>query len=199
MSKLIYGAGVNDADYVVVKNESFYVDGKRKQKAIWRCPFYLKWQAMIQRCYSEKYQREKPTYIGCSVTEEWHTFSNFKKWMEQQEWEGKHLDKDILVPGNKVYSPDTCVFVDGAVNVFLVDRGSAGGDWPLGVCFRGDINKFRSQCSNPFTKQREYLGYFKDPQEAHLAWKQRKHELACQLADLQTDQRVADALRARYL
>ena len=42
--KLVCGVGINDADYVVTKQETIgYVDGKQKQKLIWRCPFYKTW------------------------------------------------------------------------------------------------------------------------------------------------------------
>ena len=122
----------------------------------------------------------------------------FRAWMETQDWEGKQLDKDILFQGNKEYSPSTCVFVDGIVNNFLLDSAAIRGDWPIGVCWNERDQKFQSNCCNPFTKKREHLGLFHCPNQAHLAWKKRKHELACQLADVQTDERVAEALRARY-
>ena len=66
------------------------------------------------------------------------------------------------------------------------------------VCFHKRVKKFSATIGNPFTKKQEHLGYFTCPNEAHQAWKKRKHELACQLADIQTDQRVAEALRIRY-
>lgn len=122
----------------------------------------------------------------------------FRAWMETQDWKGKHLDKDILFQGNKVYSANTCVFVDGVVNTFINDNAAARGEWPIGVHWFEQRQKFVSMCSNPFTKKLEHLGYFTCPQEAHQAWKARKHELACQLADLQADERVAEALRTRY-
>ena len=97
-----------------------------------------------------------------------------------------------------MYSPDTCVFVDKVVNLFLTDRAAARGDWPIGVSWKEQNQKFQSGCSNPFTKKMEYLGLFHCPNQAHQSWKKRKHELACQLADIQTDERVAEALRIRY-
>lgn len=118
--------------------------------------------------------------------------------MERQQWKGMEIDKDLLFVGNKVYSAETCVFVDRVTNVFVIDRAADRGEWPLGVSFKKDIGKFSARCQNPFTKRRENLGYFKCPSEAHEAWRKRKHELACQLAELQTDARVAEALRNRY-
>ena len=197
--KLVCGVGVNDADYVVRRFETIgYVNGKRKQKLIWFCPFYRTWTNMIKRCYSVKTQNNQPTYIGCSVSKEWLTFSNFKAWMMTQDWEGKQLDKDLLIEGNKVYSPETCVFVDPIVNSFTIDSGASRGEWLIGVYWHKGANKFKSNCSNPFTKKREFLGYFDCEQEAHEAWLKRKLELAHELAAIQTDSRVAEALINRY-
>jgi hypothetical protein len=119
--------------------------------------------------------------------------------METQEWLGKELDKDLLSQGNKIYSPETCVFVDLNVNHFILDRSAKRGDFPIGVSFDKVRGKFQSYCGNPFTGKSSNLGYFDCPEKAHEAWRKRKHELACQLADLQTNERVANALRSRYL
>ena len=154
---------------------------------------------MLERCYSSRIHAKQPTYIACSVCDDWLVFSNFKKWMEQQDWQGKELDKDILIAGNKVYSPDACVFVDKLLNGFLVDRGAMRGQWPIGVYFNTKDRKFQAQCRNPFSKKYEFLGQFNCPEKAHQAWRKRKHEHALKLADLQTDHRVAQAIRTRYL
>ena len=115
------------------------------------------------------------------------------------ELDWSQIDKDILYPGNKVYGPETCVFVSCQINVFLVDCASARGDFPVGVNWEQNAGKFRARCRNPFTKKHEYLGLFSDPQDAHEAWREKKHEHACRYADMQTDLRIAEALRRRYL
>src|SRR5690554_4487480 len=196
--KLVCGVGINDADYVVQKNETTIVNGKRNRKVIWVCPFYRAWKSMLMRCYSTKYQDKQPTYKGCSVSEEWLTFSVFKNWMEKQDWQDRQLDKDLLFEGNKVYSPEKCVFVTQMVNSFTTDSGSARGKLLIGVIWHKGANKFMSQCCNPFTKKREFLGYFTSEEEAHQAWLRRKLELAYELAAIQTDPRVAEALIRRY-
>ena len=199
VKKLVYGIGINDADYVTQKFETIgYIDGKQKQKLIWICPFYRAWKNMLNRCYSIKLQERYPTYKGCSVTEEWLTFSVFKKWMESQDWQDNQLDKDLLFEGNKVYGPETCVFVSGTVNSFANDHGSKRGEWLIGVHWDKGTNKFMSQCGNPFTKKQDYLGLFDCEQEAHEAWLKRKLELAYELADEQPDERIAEALINRY-
>lgn len=189
-TKLVYGVGTNDADYTVKPR----VNGKQVH-----CPFYQKWKDMLKRCYCPKFQAKQPTYIGCTVSSEWLVFSNFKAWMEKQDWKDKHLDKDLLVPGNKTYSRKMCVFVDSVVNKFLTDHATAKVKWSLHLSFHNENNKFRAQCCNPFTKRQETLGRFTCPDEAHEAWRARKHQLALQLADLQTDPRIANALRTRFL
>ena len=196
--KLVFGVGVNDADYAVQKRETIEVNGVRKQKLVWYCPYYRVWHSMLERCYSTKYQETHPTYKGCSVSEEWLTFSVFKCWMEAQDFEGMQLDKDLLFECNKVYSKETCVFVSGVVNTFTVDCGAARGEWLVGVDWHKARGKFRSSCRNPLTKKREHLGYFLCELEAHQEWLKRKLELAHLLAAEQTDKRVAKALIERY-
>ena len=197
--KLVHGVGVNDANYAVVKFETIgYVNGKQKQKRVWACPFYITWSGMLERCYSTKYQERRPTYTGCSVSEEWKTFSVFKSWMEKQDWQDNQLDKDLLFEGNKVYSPETCVFVSGMVNEFTIDRGAARGDCLIGVYWHKRANKFASKCCNPFTNKQDYLGLFTSEQEAHKAWLKRKLKLAKELAAIQEDPKVAEALINRY-
>jgi hypothetical protein len=121
--------------------------------------------------------------------------------MKNQNWERKVLDKDLLKFGNKEYSPESCVFIHGVVNRFIVDTAKEREGALIGACFNSGCNKFEGRCRNPFTGKKETLGYFDNPEDAHLAWKKRKHELAYQLADSEyvDDERVAKALRVRYL
>ena len=197
--KLAFGVGINDAGYVTQRREETgYVNGVRKRRIVWYCPYYRAWWSMLQRCYSAIWQENNPTYKGCSVSEEWLTFSNFKKWAERKDFDGNQLDKDLLFEGNKVYSADTCVFITQAVNKFTIDSSAARGEWLLGVSWHKASGKFQSQCSNPFTNKIEYLGIFTCEQKAHEAWLKRKLELAHELAAIQTDQRIAKALIDRY-
>lgn len=77
---------------------------------------YYRWKNMIQRCYDKKvHKKYKPEYKDKSVCEEWLNYSNFKIWFDEHYVPCKNnqidLDKDLLVQGNKVYSPETCVFL----------------------------------------------------------------------------------------
>lgn len=197
--KLVQGVGNNDADYVVRKYEISEVNGVQKRRVVWTCPFYRTWVNMLKRCYSVKNQERQPTYKGCTISDVWLTFSNFRDWMMTQDWEGKHLDKDLLFDRNKVYSADTCIFVSGMVNNFTTDSGASRGEWPIGVGWYKKTGKFQANCSNPFTSKKEHLGYFTCEVEAHQAWIKRKLELAHELAAIQTDPRVAKALLDRYM
>lgn len=189
-TKLVYGAGINDSDYFVAPEVGGYQDV---------CPIYQTWKSMICRCYCKKHQARYQSYLNCSVDAEWLTFSNFRDWMISQDWKGKELDKDILKVGNKVYSKENCVFVCKTTNNFISNQLTTRDALPVGVCLHRQSGKFQAQCSDPFTKKRGHIGLFDCPIEAHLAWKSRKHQIACQLAELQTDLRVAEALRTRYL
>lgn len=193
---IVCGVGINDADYVT--RDVVLIDGV--QKTLWICPFYNVWVKMIRRCYSESYHKRRPTYKDCVVCDEWLNFSNFRKWMVGQDWQGKQLDKDLLFVGNKLYSPDTCIFVVSKVNNFIIDNAASRGLYLIGACFDKNKNKFSSYCNNPFTKELEYLGYHTSELEAHLTWKKRKHELACQLADSEyvNDERLKEALKNRF-
>lgn len=188
--KLIHGVGVNDVDRPVYTK----LNGKRLV-----CPVYRTWQNMLGRCYDPKYIERHPSYSGCNVTEDWLYLSRFEDWMLKQDWEGKQLDKDILVVGNKLYSPETCAFIPREVNLFTIDSRANRGEYPLGVYLDKELGRFMAQCSNPFTRKKEHLGVFDNPEDAHEAWRKRKHELALIYADQQTDPRVAEALRTRYL
>lgn len=81
------------------------------------------WRRMLDRCYSEYYHKHNPSYKGCSVCDEWLKLSNFYNWVIKEESgyrEGYHLDKDILIKGNKVYSPETCCFVPSEINELFI-------------------------------------------------------------------------------
>ena len=192
---LVCGVGINDADYVITRHQK--INGKSKQ--VWLCPFYRSWKSMLVRCYWPKYQERFPTYFGCSVCEAWLKFSVFKSWMEAQEWQGMALDKDTLLVGNKVYSPEFCIFITPELNAFTTDCAAARGEYPLGVSLSNRTGKFQAECNNPFSGGKDALGYFDCSDVAHEAWRARKHQHACRYADMQTDSRIALALRTRYL
>jgi len=182
--KLVYGFGVNDADYKV---QPVGPNGKQHH-----CPFYKTWQSMLRRAYDPKSRTSLPTYIGVTVCEEWRSFMAFRAWMMEQDWEGKQLDKDILVPGNKVYSPKTCVFVTQGINKLLINNAASRGNWPIGVSWDKRQSRFQSHITENGKLRR--LGLFHSPHEAHLAWREEKVRLVRKAAEECDDPRVAAGL-----
>lgn len=156
---LVCGVGIND--YMNVVN----IKGKTS-----RC--YTTWNNMLKRCYSIKSQHRNPTYVGCTVCEEWLSFSNFKKWFDENYVDGFDLDKDILVEGNKEYSPEFCRFVPHYLNTLICKCDAGLGKLPIGITKRPPRNRkvnttYTSRVSNG------YSGYvsknFKTIEEAQ-AW-----------------------------
>lgn len=162
--KLVHGVGVNDAIY----STGLVVDGKT-----YRCPYYHRWSKMIARCYSINYQIKKPTYKGCSVCDEWLLFSNFRTWMVKQDWKNKQLDKDILIQGNKIYSPLTCIFVTSFINQLITDSKAIRGKLKRGVCFHKGAKKFKASIS--INDKSIHCGYFTTEDDASEAYKTAKY------------------------
>ena len=88
---------------------------KSREKDGTKSKYYNTWKHMINRCYNSNENSRNYSYETCEVDSYWHNFQNFAEWMESnynpETMQGWHLDKDILVKGNKIYSPDTCAFV----------------------------------------------------------------------------------------
>ena len=72
---------------------------------------YSTWYAMFTRCYDPKWLSIYPTYKGCKVSPEWYCLQDFGAWFDKHYIEGLELDKDTRIKGNKIYSPDTCMFI----------------------------------------------------------------------------------------
>lgn len=128
---------------------------------------------MFERCYSQGYLKTRPTYLGCSVSEEWHLFSEFLRWSRDEFVQGHALDKDILVPGNKVYSEETCLYVPTFINSLLTNCVKKG-ELPLGVYFEPIVSKYRVQINTGSGQVK--VGSFGCPREAHSEWCIRKAE-----------------------
>lgn len=184
MKNLVFGFGINDANYYTQETNEF-------GDAI-ICPYYLKWKSMLHRCYSEKYQLKYPTYKGCTVCEEWKYFMSFKSWMKNQDWKNKELDKDIIILGNKLYSPSTCCFVTKAINNLIKTNAISKGKYPKGIYLNKVDGKFFA-CIGINGKPKN-LGGFKTKEEARARYMTAKSNLIYEIAMRQTDKRVRDGL-----
>lgn len=136
---------------------------------------YGVWTSLLRRCYSGN----NVNYLNCSVDERWLNFQNFAEWYENN-YPKKvdfELDKDILVKGNKVYSPETCCFVPKDINNLFRNREK--GKYLLGVQKKG--NNFVAKIKR-FGKAK-HLGIFTTQEEAFLKYKESKEELMKEAAN----------------
>ena len=119
--------------------------------------------------------------------------------MEQQDWEGKELDKDLLVYKNKIYSPETCCFISHTLNTYLRSSNKTRGIYPIGVSYHTNP-KMINPSKHPYVAtisnkgKTVRLGYYLTPEEAHKAWQKAKIKQAQDLAVEQTDERIVQGL-----
>ena len=160
---------------------------------------YKLWCGMLQRCYSDSYQKQRPTYEGCEVSENFKSYEYFYEWCNKQIGfgnEGWQLDKDLLIKGNKVYSENTSVFIPREINQVLVKRTALRGEHLIGVYWHKRGKAFAAQV-NKSNGGSEYLGLFNTEIEAFNAYKIAKEiyikELANRLKS-QIDDKAYNAL-----
>lgn len=141
---------------------------------------YDKWHSMLERCYDEKYQKKKPSYVGCTVREDWHCFQNFAEWFYNNPFHSfkYELDKDILFFGNKEYREDRCELVPRQLNTFA-QHGVGKDGLPVGVSKR--YNRYIARLY--FEGDRLHLGSFADLDSAFSAYADAKGEYGKFLAE----------------
>lgn len=151
------------------------------------CDAYKKWKAMLHRCYNPKIHKNYPKYKDCTVCKEWWNYQNFRLWYEEHNFGNKilDLDKDILIKGNNVYSPETCCLVPHEINTLFLCGDAKRGEYPLGVWLDDDKEKYRS-CVNVFGKVKK-LGTFDTIEEAFEKYKTYKMDLIQTMADSYKD------------
>jgi hypothetical protein len=146
---------------------------------------YYTWRNILIRCYDKVFREKHKTYKDATIIEEWQNFQNFASWYDENyyeiEGERMELDKDILVKGNKLYSPETCVFVPHSINTMFVKSNAIRGKYPIGVSYRKDTNNFESYYQNKGKKIR--LGGFNTPEEAFQAHKIYKEKYIKEVAE----------------
>jgi hypothetical protein len=171
----IHGVAVNDAPYIVTPT----INGRQVS-----CPIFRTWRGMLDRCYSPYWAKRRPELAENSVCEDWLHFMNFRDWVLRQSWEGRHLDKDILNPGNRTYGPENCAFVWPATNTLMQSRhyrGSASG-------VDKNMGRWRAQYSG------KLLGRFDTENEARWVWKAARAKALAEAAMVETDPRIPPAL-----
>lgn len=170
----VYGFGIVGNKYPASVNDK---DAKE----------YKAWSHILERCFSEKYHNKQPTYKDVTVCKEWLLYENFYEWIHNQPnfdawYNGVRwgLDKDILVKGSKIYSPETCCLVPQSVNNLFTKNNIIRNNTPIGV--HEQMGKYLALCNNPFTKEQEYLGSYDTSEEAFYAYKPHKESYIKQVA-----------------
>lgn len=157
-----------------IGDSNIKINGKTKKA-------YSVWAGMIHRCYDLK----NKAYLECLVCDEWHNFSDFEKWFDQNYYElgdeEVELDKDILVKGNKIYSPETCIFVPKRINSLFV-KSNDDNNKSLGIVWKDKINKYEVRC-NIGKHGRKYLGVHSTKEEAFSVYKKFKENYVKQIAE----------------
>ena len=186
----VYGVGVLGAKYPT------RVNGVKTKE-------YVLWTNMLVRCYSDSSKKRRPTYEGCEVSDNFKNYEYFYEWCNKQIGftnEGNenpfHLDKDLLIKGNKVYSEDSCVFIPAEINTLLIKCVATRGEHLIGVCWHKTRKAFVAKV-NKSKGKREYLGCFKTEIEAFNAYKEAKEPFIKEQAEKyksQIDPRAYEAL-----
>lgn len=176
-NSLVQKTGINDAPFIISPN----IGGTQIEH-----PAYSVWKAMLARCYSSNTKERRPTYAGVICCNEWLLFTTFARWFKQNYIDGYHLDKDLLIKDNKIYSPRTCTFIPPDINNFLTTSASTRGTLPLGVSMDG--NSFRASIKS------KYICNAADSLTAHKEWQKAKLEQAISF-NFPPLQRVIDQLK----
>ena len=160
---------------------------------------YKLWTGMLERCYSDGFKKKHPTYEYCKVSDNFLYYEYFYEWCHKQIGfgnKGWHLDKDLLVKGNKIYSETTCVFLPQEINQLLVKRTASRGECLIGVSWCNTNKAFVAQVSKNKGKS-ERLGLFKTESEAFNTYKKAKESFVKEQANKwkgKIDERAYNAL-----
>ena len=171
--KLVCGVGVYEKGLYTASET---VDGKSKNTKV-----YQIWKDMVVRCYNEKFKLKFPTYKDVSVCTEWLNFQTFADWYMKQRFANKidyALDKDLLISGNKIYSPSTCVLIPQSINSALTTTRTNEGNLPTGVFNSG--NKFIVRIA--IKSKRKYFGTYPTIAEASQIYIIEKEKYVKELA-----------------
>lgn len=154
---------------------------------------YIVWHGMLGRCFNENTKRKQPTYRDVTCCNEWLNFQTFAKWYDANYYfvdgQAMCLDKDILIKGNKIYSPETCVIAPKIINNLFVKNDARRGNLPIGVTEKEDKYGFiyRARCNNILINKCIHLGYYSTPEQAFEQYKYYKEFHIKEVADYYRD------------
>ena len=160
---------------------------------------YVLWKHMLERCYSDTFQKKYPTYEGCEVSDNFKSYTYFYEWCNKQIGFGVtsfELDKDLLIKENKVYNEDSCVFLPKEINSLLTKCTATRGEYLIGVSWNKKDKAFVARV-NKNKGGSEYLGSFNTEIEAFNAYKKAKEVFVKEQANKwkdKIDERAYEAL-----
>ena len=102
------------------------------------------------------------------------------------------MDKDIIEIGNKLYSPNKCVFVTLAINGILAKNEKIRGELPMGVVYDKRNGRFCARCK--VKGKVKHIGGFDTANKASNAYLEFKYKHLVATANKQTDSRVREGL-----
>ena len=109
-----------------------------------------------------------------------------------QKWIGLELDKDIIKPMNKLYSPTTCCFVPSYINSLITNRGADRGSYKIGVTYNERDNMFNAFFSK--NGRNLNLGSFSAEEDAAQVYRTAKSNHILEIAKNYSDERVSNGL-----
>lgn len=181
----VYGVGIKGSKYPSKINNKMTKE-------------YDAWTGVLRRCYDDKWKMKHPPYKDVTCCDEWLLYENFYEWLHGQEnfdkWyygERWAVDKDILIKGNKIYSPDTCCLVPHDINTLFCKRDRDRGNYPIGVYYNTHIKKFHAKMSMNIAYDKRYerqLGDYPTPEDAfYLGYKPAKEAYIKRIAQEEYD------------
>jgi hypothetical protein len=114
---------------------------------------YKIWSGIHNR--AGNFDGKHSSYSDVTVCEEWWNYQNFAKWYEEHKYDIKDdflcIDKDILNPKNRIYSPETCCLIPNSINEIFKDfTNYKHDDLPIGITKRNDCKtvKYRARTTS---------------------------------------------------
>ena len=162
---------------------------------------------IVKRCNYDTIKENRKLrcrrYDGCYLHEDFDTVEKFAEWKSGQPFTSSvdylgnsyQIDKDILVPGNFCYGPETCVYVPQQINGFFAFiQGSA--DINVGTSFEHKTGRYKAEL-RAWPNGKLAFGPYGTKEEAHQKYcvEKEKHAkyLAVHFAGM-VDSRVVTAL-----
>ena len=157
----IRAGGVKDPYYPKVAGRGYLGEGIYKSYNNGKITLaYNAWRNMILRCGSVA------SYIDCDVCDEWLNYQNFAAWFNDNYTEDYQIDKDLLISGNRTYSPGSCVFITRALNSLMTNCNLSTGTWKT--------NKERYQTQINLLGEKTHLGTYDTRHQAERVYRHTK-------------------------